>query len=152
MRKLLILLAAILVFVLGLWGTAVLYFDEARLKQIAIEQVRAQTGRELRIDGPLSLSFLPRISLVANDVSLSGPQDFDGPDLFQADQLRLAVELWPLIRGEVETGDIALRNARLTVHTDRAGRTSLDGLAGDAADDGGSAEAPAQRPAPRAPK
>ncbi|MGB0515212.1 MAG: AsmA family protein, partial [Wenzhouxiangellaceae bacterium] len=103
-----------------------------------IEQVRAQTGRELRIDGPLNLSFLPRISLVANDVSLSGPRDFDGPDLFQADQLRLAVELWPLIRGEVETGDIALENARLVVHTDRSGRSSLDGLAGDA-DAGGAA-------------
>jgi len=150
MRKLLILLAAILVFVLGLWGTAVLYFDEERLKQIAIEQVRAQTGRELRIDGPLNLSFLPRISLVANDVSLSGPQDFDGPDLFQADQLRLAVELWPLIRGEVETGDIALENARLVVHTDRAGRSSLDGLAGASAEGGGAADTPAAEPGAQA--
>ncbi|HKL49995.1 MAG TPA: AsmA family protein [Wenzhouxiangellaceae bacterium] len=132
MRALLIFLAAIVVIILGLWATLVLYFDEARLKQIAIEQVRAQTGRELQIDGPLTLDIFPRISLVANDVKLSGPEDFEGPNLFEADELRISLSILPLLRGEIETGDIGLDNARLAIHTDRAGRNSLDGLTGAA--------------------
>lgn len=135
MRKLLIFLSAILVVLLGLWGTLVLYFDEARLKQIAIEQVRAQTGRELQIDGELRLALLPRISLLASDVKLSGPDGFDGPNLFEADEFRMTLELWPLLRGRIETGDIALDNARLVIHTDRSGRNSLDGLSGESGAD-----------------
>lgn len=129
MRALLIFLAATIVIVLGLWATLVLYFDEARLKQIAIEQVRAQTGRELQIDGPLTLDIFPRISVVANDVKLSGPEDFQGPNLFEADELRMSLSILPLLRGEIEAGDIGLDNARLAIHTDRSGRNSLDGLA-----------------------
>jgi len=146
MRKLLIFLSAILFVLIGLWGTLVLYFDEARLKQIAIEQVRAQTGRELQIDGALRLALLPRISLLASDVKLSGPDGFDGPNLFEADEFRMSLELWPLLRGRIETGDISLDNARLVIHTDRSGRNSLDGLSGDpGADD--RPEADSARPA-----
>lgn len=128
MRAMLIFLAAFVVIILGLWATLVLYFDEARLKQIAIEQVHAQTGRELQIDGSLKLDFFPRISLVANDVKLSGPENFEGPNLFEADELRISLSILPLLRGEIEAGDIGLDNARLSIHTDRAGRNSLDGL------------------------
>jgi len=130
MRAVLIFLAAIVLIVLGLWATLVLYFDEARLKQIAIDQVYAQTGRTLQIDGPLELDFLPGVSLLARDVQLSGPENYTGPELFSAEQFRMSLKLMPLLRGEVETGDISLDNARLTVHTDASGRSSLDGLAG----------------------
>ncbi|MDT8438568.1 MAG: AsmA family protein [Wenzhouxiangellaceae bacterium] len=134
MRKFLIFFAAVLVLLIGVWGTLVIYLDEAKLKQIAIEQVRAQTGRTLAINGPLELKFLPNLSLRALDVSLSGPEDFIGPNLFEADEFRMSLKLWPLLRGEIETGDISLDNARLVLHTDASGRSSLDGLAGTGAD------------------
>lgn len=132
MRKLLIFLSAILVVLIGMWGTLVLYFDEARLKQIAIEQVRAQTGRELQIDGELKLDFFPGVSLLARDVRLSGPEAYTGPELFSADEFRMSIALLPLLSGRVETGDIGLTEAELNIHTDRRGLSSLDGLAGSA--------------------
>jgi len=130
MRTLLIFLAAIVVIILGLWATLVLYFDEARLKQIATEQVRAQTGRELIINGPLKLDFFPGISLVAEDVELSGPANYSGPDLFKADEFRMSLSLMPLLSGNVETGDIGLEQAEVNIHTDLSGISSLDGLTG----------------------
>lgn len=132
MRKLLIFLSATLVVLIGLWGTLVLYFDEARLKQIAIEQVRAQTGRELQINGPLQLDFFPGVSLLARDVRLSGPEAYSGPDLFSADEFRMSLSLLPLLSGRVETGDISLATAELNIHTDSRGRSTLDGLVGAA--------------------
>lgn len=128
MRSLLIFLAAVVLIILGLWTTLVLYFDEERLKQIATEQVRAQTGREFSIDGDLELDFFPGISIVARDVTLSGPDDYVGPDLFTADEFRMSVSLLPLLSGNVETGDIALDRAEVNVHTDASGRGSLSGL------------------------
>ncbi|HKL54069.1 MAG TPA: AsmA family protein [Wenzhouxiangellaceae bacterium] len=130
MRTLLIFLAAIVVIVLGLWATLVLYFDEDKLKQIATEQVRAQTGRDLIINGPLKLDFFPGISLVASDVELSGPDNYSGPDLFTADEFRMSLSLMPLLSGNVETGDIGLQEAEVNIHTDLSGISSLDGLAG----------------------
>ncbi|MEM1082231.1 MAG: AsmA family protein, partial [Pseudomonadota bacterium] len=126
MRKFLIFAAAISLMVLGLWGSLSLYFNEQRLKQIAIDQVRAQTGRELIIDGALDLDFFPRLALKAEQVRLSGPDGFEGPDLFKADRLSLSLSLLPLIGGEVETGDIELSGAELRLHTDRSGTSSLD--------------------------
>ena len=132
MRKLLITLSTILVVLIGLWATLVLYFDEARLKQIAIEQVRAQTGRELQINGPLKLDFFPGVSLLARDVHLSGPEAYTGPDLFSAEEFRMSVALLPLLSGRVETGDVGLSKAELNIHTDRRGLSTLDGLTGGA--------------------
>lgn len=130
MRALLIFVAAIVVIILGLWATLVLYFDEARLKQIATEQVRAQTGRELFINGPLKLDFFPGVSLVASDVQLSGPENYTGPGLFKADEFRMSLSLLPLLSGKVETGDIGLERAEVNIHTDASGISSLDGLTG----------------------
>lgn len=130
MRALLIFVAAIVVIILGLWATLVLYFDEARLKQIATEQVRTQTGRELVIDGPLKLDFFPGVSLVASDVQLSGPEDYSGPELFSAEEFRMSLSLLPLLSGNVETGEIGLDRAEINLYTDDSGTSSLAGLTG----------------------
>lgn len=130
MRALLIFVAAIVVIILGLWATLVLYFDEARLKQIATEQVRAQTGRELVIDGPLKLDFFPGVSLLASDVQLSGPENYSGPELFNAEEFRMSLSLLPLLSGKVETGEIGLDRAEINLYTDGSGTSSLAGLAG----------------------
>lgn len=145
MRTLIIFAAATVIILLGVWATLVLYFDEDRLKEIATEQVRAQTGRELTVSGPLRLSVFPRLSLEAEDVRLSGPPEFDGPDMFEAGRLSLSLRLFPLLRGVVESEALALDRAELRLHTDRSGRSSLDGLVAESGD------APeASRPAIRA--
>ncbi|MEM7054997.1 MAG: AsmA family protein, partial [Pseudomonadota bacterium] len=131
MKKLLMFIAAVLLILIGIWGSLMIYFDEQRLKELAIEQVRAQTGRELVINGPLDLDLFPRVALNIEDVSLSGPSDYTGPDFFAADELSLSLSLFPLIRGEVEAGDIELSGAEISLHTDRAGNSTLDGLSGE---------------------
>lgn len=128
MRKLLIFLAALLIILLGVWGTVMFMIDEDRLKALAVEQVEQRTGRTLILDGPLEVKLFPNIELVAEDVTLSGPADFDGPALFTADAFRMSVALWPLIQSEIEAGALTLENAEIQLYTDRSGRTSLDGL------------------------
>lgn len=128
MRHILIILAALAVILLGAWGTLVLYFDEVRLKSMVREEVERRTGRDLEIRGPLRLRLLPRIAVEARDVYLSGPAEYEGPGLFEAERLSLSLRLWPLVRGEIETGDVELEGAELRVHTDRSGRSSMGDL------------------------
>ena len=141
MKKFLIFAACCVLVFLGAWLTLTLVLDEERLKRIAAEQVRAQTGRELTISGPLELSIVPRIALVAEDVTLSGPDGYRGPSLFEADRFEMSVRLLPLLTGEVETGEIRLADAEINVWTDPGGRSSLAGL-------GGAGGGPSEGPAP----
>lgn len=145
MRKFLIFLSAFLILLLGLWGTAVFMLDEARLKQLAVEQIEQRTGRTMTLEGPLDVQFFPRIQLVARDVTLAGPPGYEGPPLFTADAFRMSVAVWPLLRGRVETGALGLEDAEITLHTDRSGRSSLDGLQ-DAATSASTPESTAPAP------
>ena len=146
MRKLLIFFSAILILLLGVWGTVVFMLDEARLKSLAVEQVEQRTGRALTLGGPLSVKLFPRIELVAEDVTLDGPPGLDGPALFTADAFRMSVALWPLLRGEIETGALTLEDAEIQLYTDRSGRTTLDGLQQAAAPPSKPSQTSAERP------
>ncbi len=128
MRASIILIASVLIIFLGIWGTSVIYFDQERLKSLVEAHVSAQTGRSLRIDGPVSLRWFPRLMVTAENITLSGPGDYQGPDLLTAEHLELSFRYLPLIRGRAEGGRILLDQARLNVHRDSAGRSSVDGL------------------------
>lgn len=109
-------------------------FDGETLKQEAVDRVRAETGRELRIDGPLALQFFPRLALELNDLHLSGP---DGKGEFLAlGQLKGAVDVLPLIWGKVVLNRLEIRDLEIRAMRHADGRTNFDDLlAGPPADD-----------------
>lgn len=130
MRRTLILLASLGIIILGVWGSGAILLNEDRLKSVFADRVAEQTGRRLEIHGALRLKFFPRLRLEAEDVVLSGPQDFEGPELLQARNLSLSMRLLPLIRGNLSAGELQLSRATLNIHTDAGGRSTLDGLMG----------------------
>lgn len=132
MRRTLILLASLGIIFLGIWGSAVIYLDEDRLKSALVDHVSEQTGRKLEIRGALELDFFPRLRLRARDVVLSGPQDYDGPRLLEAESLSMSMRVLPLVRGNLSAGALQLSRATINVHTDDLGRSTLDGLMGAA--------------------
>lgn len=130
MRRTIILSAALAIMVLGLWGTVVIYFDEARLRGLVAERVSAETGRRVEIVGSLRVSLFPRPTLRATDVVIAGPEGMDGPDLLSVETIEMNVEVLPLVRGRLSPGRVAFKGATINVHSDAAGRSTLDGLSG----------------------
>lgn len=128
MRRLTILIASLIIMVLGLWGSAVIYLDEDRLKGIVAEHLAQQTGRKLEIRGSLKVRFFPQLHLRAEQIVVSGPAGYDGPELLAADHLSMSVRLLPLIRGGISAGEVSLSGATLHLHTNREGQSSFDGL------------------------
>lgn len=135
MRRSLILLASTAIIFLGLWGSAVIFLDEQRLKSVVASQLSAQSGRKVEIRGALSLGFFPRLRVHAEDVVMAAPEGFDGPRFLFADEIEMSVRLLPLIRGRVSPTDVRLSGATLNLYTDFEGRSSVDGLV--ATGDGG---------------
>jgi AsmA protein len=108
-------------------------FDGEALKANLIERVRAEKQRELRMDGPLRLKLLPRLSVEMRDVRLldaAGETDF-----LTLGRLDGALELLPLLAGKIRISRIEARDWTLHLARDADGRYNFDDLLTDSETD-----------------
>jgi uncharacterized protein involved in outer membrane biogenesis len=108
MRRTIILAAALGIIVLGLWGTAVIYFDESRLKGIISDRLSEQVGRRVEIVGALEFSLFPRPRLEAREVVIGASGNEDGRAVFRAARVSMSLRLIALLRGDLAPGRIQL--------------------------------------------
>lgn len=86
-------------------------------KSTIIEQVEAKTKRKLTIDGTMHLRLFPEVGVVVEKVALSGaPGKKDTAPFIAADQLKVSVELWPLLQRSVVVKSLTLENPHLNLH------------------------------------
>lgn len=128
MRHLIIILAAAAIMALGFAASLVMIGDQNRLKQLLIGHVERQTGRQLAIDGEVSIRLFPRLRIEARQIRLSAPPDSSAPEVLSSDLLSAEVRLLPLMRGRVETSEISLQKARISLWVDEGGFHSFGGL------------------------
>lgn len=75
-------------------------------KVVAI--VKEQTGRDLRIDGDIGLSFFPNIAVSIEDVGFSNAPWAKEPEMASMKEMRAALKLIPLFSGNVEIDSFSL--------------------------------------------
>lgn len=125
-RRTLLALAALLVIAIAIAAWLIANFDPDRYKGIAIDWMKTNRNRTLLIDGPIKLSVFPRLEVQLSRVSLS---EHGRADEFAAlDEAELAVQLLPLLRGEVSVGRVQARGVRLAWLRDAQGRRNIDDL------------------------
>ena len=107
MRRLLIALAAAVVIVVAGAAIFAATFDADAYKPRIAEAVRRSTGRDLALDGPLSLSLLPP-GLSARDVTFSNPPGLSRPEMAKLDRLDAGIALLPLLRHRIEITSLVL--------------------------------------------
>lgn len=115
MRRTIILAAALSIIVLGLWGTAAIYFDEARVKGIVSDRLSEQVGRRVEIVGALRFSLFPRPEVDAEDVIVAGPGGNDAPVTMRAQRVSMNLRFFPLLRGELAPEQMQLSGAVINV-------------------------------------
>ena len=69
-------------------------------------------GKNVRLDGPLSLSLIPKISLSAQNFSIEGPKNQEAP-LLSSDAFSLNVALLPLIKRNVKIKAITIKSPKI---------------------------------------
>lgn len=87
-----------------------------------LARVKEATGRELRLDGPMRLTFLPRIELSLFDVGFSNPPGKGGGEMVTLKELELVLQVWPLLSGEVMVDRVELESPVVSLEVDAAGR------------------------------
>jgi len=134
MAKLVKLVLILIAAVVGVGVIAavalVLFFDPNDYKTSIASAARDATGRELTIEGDLSLSLFPWLALEAGRTSLGNAEGFGDEPMVSFDSARLSVRLMPLlVSQEVRVGTAALEGfvANLAVAAD--GRTNWADLA-----------------------
>ena len=98
-KKILIFLGVVLV-VFGLLLVAPNLIDGNRFKPLVIEGFEAATGRQIIIDGDLSLKLIPSPALSVSNVSLANIPGGQAENFLELENLDLRLELFPLLGGK----------------------------------------------------
>ena len=152
MGKLAKIISALIVAVVGLFIVAVvafyLLFDANDFRDDVTARVKEQTGRELVIEGDLSVHFFPWLAVEIGRTTFSNAPGFGKDPMASFDSARLSVMIWPLLRREIQVGDASIDGLLLNLAVARDGSTNWDDLASDDA----AAAAPADEAGTNVPK
>lgn len=124
MRRLLYLIIALIVLVVGgLLALPMLVSNDA-VKDHLTAQFRSLTGRSLDVKGDIALSYWPSLRVSLHDVSLSNAAWATEPAMLTAKALGAELALLPLLRGEMQIIGIALESPVVALETSREGQVN----------------------------
>ena len=117
---LLVLLTGFFLAGVGIWYAAA-NVDPAQLTQLLSSTIKGQTGRDLKISGPMKLSFFPNLAVSADQVSLSNASWASDPEMVHVQNIALIIKWLPLLSKKIEVDSIVLNGVNLTLQTNKAG-------------------------------
>jgi AsmA protein len=120
--NILLFLVLLVVALVGLGAAYVAVFvDPNGFKPRLVEAVRAATGRDMALRGPLSLRLAMQPTLRAVDVGLSNPAGASRLEIATLAAVEAKIALWPLLRGRVEVISLVLSQPDILLEANEAG-------------------------------
>ncbi len=118
------------VVLLVLAGIAVVAFvDPNDYKDDIAKAVRDRTGRDLKLDGNLSLSIFPWLAIETGHAELGNPAGFGSGPFVAVESADVGVKLIPLLRGQFEVRRLRLDGLRVNLIRDQRNHTNWEDLA-----------------------
>ncbi|MGB5332786.1 MAG: AsmA family protein [Woeseiaceae bacterium] len=112
----------------------VLFFDPNDFRDDIADAVKERTGRDLVIEGDLSVAFFPWLAIEVGHTTLGNAPGFGDEPFAEFDRAKLSVRLLPMLfRQEVAIGTAELTALALNLEVDRSGRANWDDLFADEA-------------------
>lgn len=127
MKLFLKILAGFLIFFIVLLVGLNLYFTNDRLKSMILPEVRSAVGTDVQVD-QMSLTFFktfPQFGLELQNFVLPDP---NGETVASLEELRVGVELFPLLRNEISISRLQLNNPILNYRVFEDSTTNIDFL------------------------
>ena len=116
---------AIILTVIGVWYAASTV-DPVQLTKLLSASVKTATGRDLKIAGPVSLSFFPEISVSAEGLSLSNASWASDSDMLTLKRIDLNIKTLPLLSKRIEIGNVKLAGLELFLQKNGNGKANWD--------------------------
>lgn len=124
MKKLLAIVGVVLVLLIGAIIALPALVPADKIKQEVVAQVKAATGRDLIIEGKVTVSAFPSLSVEVNNVALANPPGFSSKDLIRLGALDVKLKLMALLAGRVEVSSFVLIDPVITLEVDRKGKAN----------------------------
>ncbi|HEV2673579.1 MAG TPA: AsmA family protein [Aliidongia sp.] len=115
MRNLLIAIGVVLVLLTGALMVVPRLIGTDQLTAFLTQRLRAATGYNVSIRGPVALSVLPSPSLSIDDIHVTANAALDGAELARAAGIEIDVALLPLLGGRVEVTAVTVRDPVVTL-------------------------------------
>ena len=121
MKKLLIGLAVVVVLLVAA-GVVISLIPLDSYKGEIQARVKEATGRDLRIDGDISLSLFPPVAVSVEDVGFANAPGASTPEMATIDRLDVALQVLPLLSGEVAIDRFILEQPVINLEVDEQGQ------------------------------
>ena len=115
-------LVAVVALVVVAGGAFLASFDSNSLKPRIIAAVKQATGRDLTLQGNISLGFSLQPTLRLAEVSFANPPGFSRPQMATLERLDLKLALLPLLSHRIEIDRLVLVKPDILLETDAKGR------------------------------
>ncbi|NIZ02789.1 AsmA family protein [Thalassospira lucentensis] len=125
MKKILAVIGAVLVVLIAALLIIPSLIDWNGYKAQVSQAVRDATGRELVINGDLSMSLLPSPALSADEVALSNVAGAQDANMVSISEVRVSVAMMPLLTGTVKVTEISLIDPVISIETFDDGTNNL---------------------------
>ncbi|HWG78703.1 MAG TPA: AsmA family protein [Stellaceae bacterium] len=121
-KRLLIGIAVLVVLVIAAAIAVPFFIPTDTYKSKLVAAVKSSTGRDLRIDGKVSLTFFPTLGLEANQVSFANPPGAATKDMATLGKLQVALQVLPLLHKDIEIKRLVLVDPVIDLEVDKQGR------------------------------
>jgi len=118
----------LIVLLLAAVVITLVYIDPNDYKDSIADTVKEQTGRDIRIDGDIKLSYYPWLGLDVEGVSVGNAKGFGDKPFLQTKAIKARVKLLPLLRKELEMDTLILHGATVNLARNEKGMTNWDDL------------------------
>lgn len=125
MKKILAVIGALVVVLVAALLIIPSLIDWNGYKAQISQAVRDATGRELVLEGDLSMSLIPSPSLSASQVSLGNLPGAQDADMVSIEEVRVSVALMPLLTGNVQIKEVSLIDPVIAIETFEDGSNNL---------------------------
>jgi uncharacterized protein involved in outer membrane biogenesis len=100
--------------------------DPIKLTKLLAASVKSATGRDLKIAGPVTLSFFPRISVSAERLSLSNASWATAPEMLTLKRIELDIKTLPFLSKRIEIASVKLGGLELFLQKNASGKVNWD--------------------------
>jgi len=125
-KRIAILIAAVFAAGILIIAAAMHVIPNDKVREAVESEIRAVTGLNPLLRGPVLMSMFPAPTVEFSDVVLSEP--VPGEVAFAAEQLTVDLRLMPLLAGRIEIADISLTKPHIAVTVYPDGRTNWSPL------------------------
>lgn len=102
------------------------FIDVNSYKPMIVSEVKAATGRDLVIDGPISLSILPTPTVSVTGVKFSNVPGSKNPSMVEMKSVTVKPSLFGLLAGNIEVSEVTLIEPKIVLEINAEGKPNWE--------------------------